>query len=84
MVLVKSAGLADGWLKGQGGRPGEPQVSGLAPTCGSIPPGGGDWLEGDRKFAKFVHLAGQVGLAARETSWALRLLQMEVMLRKFS
>lgn len=44
---VKSAGLADGWLKGQGGWPGDPQVSGLAPRCGSSRLEKDMWLEGD-------------------------------------
>lgn len=46
---VKSTGLADGWLKEQGGGRDDPQVSGLELGCASSPLEKEMWLEGDRK-----------------------------------
>lgn len=73
---VKSTGLADGWLKEEGGAWADPQVPGLECGCGSPPLEREMQLEGDRELDDGSGGAGQAGCQGnRETSMPPRLIQ---------
>lgn len=73
---VKSTGLADGWLKEEGGGWDAPQVPGLECGCGSSPREKEMYLEGDRKLDDGSGGAGWAGCQGnQETSMPPRLIQ---------